>query len=331
MHRMMPKSTAGTVCRICGSTNIDAPILVPETMFRTGEEFGYHRCFNCGCLQIVEMPSEMDRYYPENYYSYSLPATGASQWLKTKVRAFLSHYGPRQFFEGCDWWAAGDRRSLREAGISRSARILDLGCGSGGLIASLRDIGFRNVIGADPYISSEIIHRNGVRVLKCEAGEIEGEFDVVMMHHSLEHVRDQRAVVNNIVRLLVPGGYCIIRIPTIDSWAWEEYGIEWVQLDAPRHFYLHSRASIVRLLETAGLHVITIADDSFSYSLLGSEKIRRGQPVIDRETGNTDFALVLPEDLIAWAPERARQLNRSGRGDSIAVHARKKSSNLIEI
>jgi 2-polyprenyl-3-methyl-5-hydroxy-6-metoxy-1,4-benzoquinol methylase len=90
-----------------------------------------------------------------------------------------------------DWWELGARKSIREMGVSRSARILDLGCANGSLIASPADMGFPNVLGADPFIPQDIIHSNGARVLKCEADEIEGQFDVVTMHHSLEHIWDQ--------------------------------------------------------------------------------------------------------------------------------------------
>jgi 2-polyprenyl-3-methyl-5-hydroxy-6-metoxy-1,4-benzoquinol methylase len=67
------------------------------------------------------------------------------------------------YFAGRDWWEHGARKSSREMGVSRSARILDLGCGNGSLIASLADIGFPTVLGADPFIPQDIIHSNGAR------------------------------------------------------------------------------------------------------------------------------------------------------------------------
>ncbi len=39
-------------------------------MFGIGETFCYFQCAECKCLQIVEIPSNMARYYPENYYSF---------------------------------------------------------------------------------------------------------------------------------------------------------------------------------------------------------------------------------------------------------------------
>ena len=62
----------------------------------------------------------------------------------------------------------------------------------GTLIAELAEMGFSNVLGADPYIAEDIVRPSGARILKCEADKIEGQFDVVMMHHSLEHIWDQK-------------------------------------------------------------------------------------------------------------------------------------------
>jgi SAM-dependent methyltransferase len=311
------------LCRVCGSTDLESPIELREVMFGTAEKFLYERCSNCGCLQIAEQPVEMEQYYPARYYSYAHETDGAIQTIKRRTRNLLSLHGPAWLFAGQDWWESGARKSIRDIGVSRSARILDLGCGNGNLIASLAEIGFSNVLGADPYIAQDVAHSNGARVLKREADEIEGEFDLVMMHHSLEHIWDQHRTAASLARLVKTGGHCVVRIPTIDCWAWEEYGLDWVALDAPRHFYIHSRASITRLLEREGFRVTNVLDDSSSLQILGSEKIRRGQPLLNPKSGMADYVEFLPQDLIRDAPSRARSLNRAGKGDSIAVHAQK--------
>ena len=231
----------------------------------------------------------MARYYPLHYYSLSRECLRAPS-LKARIRSFLSLYGPASVFAGNEWWEKGDRKSLRDAGISRSDRILDIGSGSGELIASLFSLGFRKVVGADPFISGNTTHTNGPPVLKCEASDIEGQFEVVMMHHSLEHIWNQCKIAREIARLLSPEGRCIIRIPTIDSWAWIKYGSDWAQLDPPRHFYLHSRTSIIRLLQSTGLEVTEIVDDLSAFQIIGSEKIRRGHPLLNPQTGALDEA-----------------------------------------
>jgi 2-polyprenyl-3-methyl-5-hydroxy-6-metoxy-1,4-benzoquinol methylase len=310
------------VCRICGSTDLAEPICLRETMFGTGETFLYHQCNDCRCLQIVERPADMDRYYPATYYSYNI----AQRNIRNLIRSFLAYYGPGWLFAGRDWWENPDRKSLRDAHITRSSRILDLGCGSGNFTASLKDIGLRNVIGADPFIPEDTVHPNGVKILRKEASEIEGEFDLVMMQASMEHIWDQHGIVREMARLLAPGGHCMMNIPTLDSWAWEHYGENWVHLDPPRHFYIHSRAGITRLLASAGLEVTSIVDSAASFGILASEKIRMGLPQIDPATGHYEYERHLPGDVIASASAKARQLNREKRGDVISVHARRISA-----
>ena len=104
---------------------------------------------------------------------------------------------------------------------------------------------------------------------------------------------------------------------------WEEYGASWVQLDPPRHFYLHSRSSIAQLFKGAGLKVTSIIDDSTAFGLLGSEKVRLGRPLIEPETGASDFDEIFSRECRTTASRRARELNTLARGDSIAVHARR--------
>jgi SAM-dependent methyltransferase len=294
-------------------------------MFGTGEQFAYEQCSNCRCLQITDKPANISRYYPSHYYSFSNERARTPS-LKARIRSFLSLYGPASLFAGKEWWEKGDRKSLRDAAVSRSDRILDIGSGSGELIANLFSLGFRRVVGVDPFTTGDVTHRNGPPILKCETCDIEGQFEIVMMHHSLEHIWDQYKIAREIARLLAPEGRCIIRIPTIDSWAWEKYGSDWVQLDPPRHFYLHSRTSIVRLLRSTGLEVTEIIDDSSAFQILGSEKILRGHPVLNPRTGALDEGTILSPDFIAWARRQARELNKSRHGDSIAVHARKMRS-----
>ena len=39
-------------------------------MFGFADEFEYFECSNCGCLQIMEFPENIGKYYPSKYYSY---------------------------------------------------------------------------------------------------------------------------------------------------------------------------------------------------------------------------------------------------------------------
>ncbi|WP_321906125.1 methyltransferase domain-containing protein [Paraburkholderia tropica] len=78
-------------------------------------------------------------------------------------------------------------------------------------------------------------------------------YDFIMVHHSFEHMAEPKDVLGSLHRILQPTGQLILRIPLVDSHAWRNYGVHWVQLDAPRHFFLHTVRSVQLLCDKAGL------------------------------------------------------------------------------
>lgn len=313
-------TTSSFLCGICGSTDRSAMNVFPESMFQTKESFSYDRCAACGCVQIAAIPADMSAYYPDDYYSFAPGSASQTEKLKGRVRDLLTLFGPEWIFGGQDWWHQGDIRSVRRAKTSKENAILDLGCGSGRLIRSLAGAGYRRLTGVDPFISGDI-EEAGYRVLKREYDAIEGQYDLVMMHHSLEHMADQNQVVARMFELTRPGGRMLIRIPTIDCEAYETYGGDWIQIDPPRHFYLHSRQSVRQLVERAGFRIVELYDDSHAYQFWGSELARRGIPIMDSGGKLTQPTDNFTHDQLKDFGKQARKLNRVGRGDSIAVIA----------
>ena len=56
--------------------------------------FNTLECANCGCLQIIETPKDLSRFYPTEYYSFQKPKFGLAlnpvvYFLK---RSLLRHY-----------------------------------------------------------------------------------------------------------------------------------------------------------------------------------------------------------------------------------------------
>jgi len=291
-----------------------------EQMFGSLHRFDYHQCGTCGCLQIANLPEDLGRYYPKGYYSFCQNNPGGLRKARERLRNFLAIYGPESIFGKLEWWQNGKHAAIRDSGVHRNQSVIDIGCGSGDYISELKDIGFSRVTGADPYIPETVTRSNGVTIRKIDMRYIEERYDFVMMHHSLEHIWDQRETVRLLHQITAPGGRIVVRVPVVDSWAWEEYGLFWANGDAPRHFYLHSRKSISRLLTAAGFRDIRLIDDANSFGILGSEKIRRGLPLMDAG-GGTDFDRYFSPDFFRFAVEKTLEMNAAGRGDCIAVHA----------
>ena len=131
----------------------------------------------------------------------------------------------------------------------------------------LQDVDYQHLVGVDPFIESDLSPAPNVRLLRGTMADLEAVFDFIMVNHSLEHMPDQHDQFRQIARLLAPGGQCMIRVPVVDSFAWEEYRTDWVQLDAPRHFYLHTRKSMAYLAAEAGLAIVDCYCNSSRFSI----------------------------------------------------------------
>lgn len=291
-------------------------------MFGSREEFTYFQCSVCACLQLETVPVDMTVHYPANYYSFATSAVGREpMWrrrLKTaslrQIFSFGSKFGRLASpllgvpTDMQPWFVA--------KGIQQHSRMLDVGCGQGRLLRQLAGWGFTSLTGADPFISDDLSYPDGVRVLRRSLNEVTGEFDCIMLHHSFEHMDQPRAVLAEVRRLLAPGGRALIRIPLCSSAAFREYRSNWVQLDAPRHFFLHSRQSLELLACAAGFVVERVLYDSTAFQFWGSEQYRRGLPLWASESYAVNpKASGFTRQQIAAFEARAKVLNAQEDGD----------------
>jgi len=312
-------------CRICGTVGEHEAFTVRERMFGWGETFRYFECEGCGCLQIAEIPEDLERFYPTDYYSFGdRPETSGHALKRALVRArdraALGRGGPldrallRRF-------PRPELESLAPLDLDPTSRILDVGSGTGRLLYALRGLGFENLLGVDPFIENDISYANGLEVLKAEVSEVEGTWDVVMLHHTLEHLLQPQEILRGIKDLLAPDGVCVVRIPIVPCWAWDHYGTHWVQLDAPRHITIHSPDSLAHLADSCGLRVGDTAFDSTEFQFWGSEQYRR-----EIALHSDDSFLVSPRRSpfsraeVRGFRRRADELNRERRGDQAVFY-----------
>jgi SAM-dependent methyltransferase len=94
-------------------------------------------------------------------------------------------------------------------------RVLDFGCGAGGLMSALSTLGYDSC-GCDIVISPEVVNPN--RIWKIEQPYRlpfeDGSFDIVVSTSVLEHVRNLDQTMAEICRVLKPGGVAMHIMPT---------------------------------------------------------------------------------------------------------------------
>jgi len=261
-------------CKICDNSRNNQEIIGREMMFGFNDEFIYFKCAACGCLQINEPPADIARYYPaDQYYSFqNRTDTGYKSLIKDFLfKLYYNRIINKNFFYQKE---SNLLSVLRET--HKSSPILDVGCGNGSFLQQMAIWGFKNLTGIDPFIEKEItLNKNSGKILKENIFEHQGSYSLIMMSGVLEHMDNQYNVMKELHRLLKDDGRVLIQIPVTDSFAWRKYGVNWFQLDAPRHFCIHSVKSMNLLSEKAGFAVKEEHYESGAYQFIESEKYIR--------------------------------------------------------
>lgn len=303
-------------CGICGNAANTQELHVRELMFGSKASFTYLRCDECGCLQLVDAPEDPCRFYPEGYYAYrdgdAEETVGRRLARRLRACAVLRGWPLPSRMPGPAW------RTWFPAGVTRDSAIIDMGCGNGARLRLLRQDGFRHLAGFDPFLPPAAVSPDGSDVSRTVKGEWLGAFDLVMFHHSLEHMPEQATALRLAVSLLRPGGEVLVRIPLADSFAFESYGHHWVQLDAPRHLFLHTRTSLSLVASQVDLEVTDVRYDSTGFQFWGSELYRRGE-----QLDGTDRRQHFSPQLLDEFEREALRLNAEGRGDQAAFRLRR--------
>jgi SAM-dependent methyltransferase len=309
-------------CIVCSGTE-SQKFVATEMAFGFKEKFEYFQCSSCGCLQIKKVPDNLEKYYPENYYSFDKASASLKYILWSKqlrqgllgnpaLTKMLYRIAPTLFR---DIYSKG----MLKVKLKKDSRILDVGCGTGKFPYVLALAGFRNPIGVDPYVTAGLSYRNGAIIKKEKITETEGKFDLILFNHSFEHINDQLETLVKVRSLLSDKGLCVLLMPTVSSYAWMHYRENWVQLDAPRHLILHSERSLKKLAKAANMRVLDMIYDSNAFQFWGSIQYQKGIGLHEQKSylSNPRKSIFSSKEIRAFN-RYAKMLDAKRQGDTAA-------------
>jgi SAM-dependent methyltransferase len=193
-------------------------------------------------LYLNPQPTEeIDQYYPPSYDSYvGIRPDDQLSWLR---RASVN-YG---LYKRC--------RAVTR--YKEEGRLLEVGCANGMFLNTVRKSGSWDVYGVDinKYAVQYARDQLGLDVFLGQLEEThfpDDFFDVVVLWDVLEHLPNPKSALLEIHRVLTSDGWLIFRVPNLDSFDARLFGPYWAGLDAPRHFFVFSEATLKRLLEISG-------------------------------------------------------------------------------
>lgn len=307
-------------CKICNNTQNNISFIGREMMFGTRDEFTYFKCSGCGCLQIVDIPYNLDKYYPDNYYSYQQKETSTidtftNYLIRISIELQLDKILP-VYYLSSKYQKYHQYHKLWLKKTSKNSSILDIGCGKGALLKLLHIYGFKDLTGIDPYITENIVYNNGINIYKKDIYNIDRQYDLVMIHHAFEHMPSPHQVFSQLNKIVTDNGRILIRIPVVDGYAWRKYQMDWFQVDAPRHLFLHTVKSIALLAEMHDLTIESVKYDSKYHQISISEQYTRNIPApeISRLSLKEKYAF----------KRKARELNSLHDGDQACFILKKK-------
>ncbi len=317
-------------CTICGNAENNKAYVLKEMMFGFRDEFKYFKCADCTCFQIENIPLNMQKYYPDNYYSLNQKAEKPLRLNYFKQLQFDHLSGYKKSVLGsiasfkynptiASWFT---NMNLKD----KNDKILDIGCGNGKLIKYLFQVGFQNLTGVDPYVEQDIIYNKQLKILKKSIYEIEEHFDIIMMHHSLEHMDNQFEVVSHLYQILNDNGKLLIRIPIMSLPLFDKYGVNMVFLDPPRHFFIHSIKSITKLLTQLGFVIKKTIYDAQVFDVVTSAEWMRDISMKDARSYsvNKKNSTFSKKEIMEFK-RFINELNSHQQSSSIAIYAEKKA------
>jgi len=231
-------------CALCGG-EIFKPALECEG-------FSFVKCNFCGLVQRNPQPDKNEilaRYsdtYGKDYLSYELENEAA--FLKLQQLA-LKDSG----FSKLEKKLFANAEKLR----AEPSSILDIGCATGALIASLHDKGWR-VTGVE--ISPSAIYAKNERKLDVRNIPLEenhfpdNSFDVILASHLIEHLNEPKTFLEETYRILKNNGAVFITTPDISGFQSRLFGSRWRSAIFD-HLYLFSRRTLSKMLKTVGFKV----------------------------------------------------------------------------
>lgn len=156
------------------------------------------------------------------------------------------------------FWFVAMRAIVRDAfealGLPRDARVLDLGCGTGGTMKALRGLARFTGLDRSPTAARFASRRTGEAVLCGVATDLPimaASVDAVLALDVFEHVPDDGRAVVEVRRVLKPGGALVATVPCHPA-LFSEHD------RALHHVRRYTRDGFLALLRAHGLHPIRV-------------------------------------------------------------------------
>jgi SAM-dependent methyltransferase len=292
-------------CPLCGGQG-NVPIYITrDRHYGIPGLYRIVRCAGCSLVFLNPMYSdqELSKLYPDDYYAYQ-ENSHRSRWKEVVKSIF------------------GYRVGTRDPTFFKPGRMLDLGCGSGWFISSMRDQGWQTHGVEISSVAAELGRKTAA--LDIFSGTLEQAsfpaefFDYIRSNHSFEHISSPNETLDEIHRILKPHGKLLIGVPNEGSLTSKIFGQYWWYRGVPVHPFTYSVQTLSRLLRKHRFVVEKVAYNSDCCGILGSFQIWLNRENGRRSSEGAMFNSRLLRILCHWSAKFTDLLKL---GDEIEITA----------
>ena len=246
-----------SVCPVCnenGRIFLDIPGSFAQ------HQFSIHRCPSCDLCYTCPVPSDdlLKEIYAGEY------------WLRDTKDKKKGIAGQLVHMFNSIRLNATVAPLLKK--IPASARILEVGCGSGQLAILLKKKGYHIEI---TDISQDILDDiSGRYNIPSYCGTLDNisfhqNYDGIIFNNVLEHVPDPVATLQSARELLTENGLIFIEVPHIDSLQFKFFKDAWFPLQIPEHLYHFSINALESIAQKLSLEQVWLSTFSPRISAAG--------------------------------------------------------------
>lgn len=231
-------------CPWCGGRALSRHVVARDILQGKPGRFTLDRCDGCGhVFQNPRLTPEGLAFYYKDVYD------GLGDVLAERILA-----------SNTSWYLA---RTAMVARATVPATWLDIGTGKGHFCRAARTmLPHTRFDGLDIGAAVEEGAQRGWidRAYRGEftalAADLAGRYDVISMHHYLEHTADPLTELDTVVKVLPSGGHLLIELPDPESWFGRVLRGFWVPWLAPQHLNMIPIGNLRAALAQRGLEII---------------------------------------------------------------------------
>jgi SAM-dependent methyltransferase len=271
-------------CAWCGSMAIDQYMRSPDIVQHKPGTFTLDRCRDCSHIFQNPQPSVegLDFYYRDTYDGLGAKSTEvgfsmATRDYKRRAKTLLPYAKP-------ETW-------------------LDIGTGYGHFCKAAKQIwpetsfsGLDQGNGVQKALDRGWIDKAHQGFFTEIADKLAGRYDVLSMHHYLEHTLDPIEEIRAAAQVLDPGGYLQIEVPDPECIFASLFGRRWFQWMQPQHLHMISSGNLSAALGDNGFTVVTVerkeADLGKDFAFAAAVVLNAFAPIPNRAWAPRDPTIV---------------------------------------